>query len=138
MFQTQEVFGIPIYFDHVDIKADIQLDALAHEHASNYVYKTLQVNGSKHKLESSDNGLITAIVFLNQERNINILFHKGWTNVFPQDLNIEYLGINSVTADDWNYSPRSGDVIVFPSHLKYSISRKEDYQIFNYTLGNTA
>lgn len=134
MFQSQEVFGIPIYVDHIEIKDSDQLDKLAHEHASNYVYKILQVNSSKHKLESSDSGLITAIVFLNQERNTNILLHKEWINIFPRDLNIEYLGLNSATADDWNFSPRRGDVVIFPSHLKYSISNKEDYQIFNFTL----
>ena len=136
MFQSLELFGIPVYLDHVELDKHNDINSVVQEHVGNYVYKTLQVNSSKHKLVQQEPATITALMFLNQERNCNILFHKAWTNVFPKQLQIEYLGMNATTVDDWNYSPRRGDLMIFPSHLKFTIN-SQDFKQFDYTLTNT-
>lgn len=135
MFQSLELFGVPVYLDHIELDKHDNVNSIIQEHVGNYVYKTLQVNSSKHQLIEQEPSTITALLFSNAERTVNILFHKQWTNVFPQELNIEYLGTNTTTVTEWNFSPRRGDIIIFPSHLKFTVN-SDDFKQHNYTLSN--
>lgn len=136
MFQSLELFGVPVYLDHIELDKHDNIDAVVQEHVGNYVYKTLQVNSSKHQLLLEDPGTVTALLFLNTERTVNILFQKAWTNVFPRELRIEYLGTNPTTVDEWNFSPRRGDIMIFPEHLKFTVN-SQDFSRYNYTITNT-
>lgn len=138
MFHSQELFGVPVYIDHVELDQIKDMDGAMLAHAQNYVYKILQVNSSRHQLESADQGHVTAIVFTNKERTVNILLHRSNNNIFPNDLSVEYMGLNSTTSSEWNFNPRSGDVIVFPGNLKYTVTQPEFCEIFNYSLKSTA
>lgn len=141
-----------------------QLHKIVNEHMENYVYRILQVNHMKHKFELQNswaikhktgdwaqkhdhvNSLVSGIIYLDCEDNSGqLVLHKQqqWNNIFPRALHIEYLEYNNNTASDWNYTPRTGDIIIFPSHVEHSVTvnnnEKDRYCCaFNYFVRGTS
>jgi len=196
MFQSQDLFGVPIYLAHVDLQSQLLEDLkseewhrfpasngwgttdkhlldnpkhkdlrnIVDEHASNYVYRTLQVNHAVHQLDMLNtwgvkhntgdwaqkhdhvNSMISGIIYLSSEHDSGkLILHKQlqWNNIFPRTTFIEFTGFSASTAEEWNYQPRTGDIVIFPSHVEHSVTKNlnanDRYCVaFNYFLRGTS
>jgi uncharacterized protein (TIGR02466 family) len=140
-----------------------ELREIVDEHVHNYVFRTLQVNHSKHKLDILNtwgvkhntgdwaqrhdhvNSMISGIIYLSSEHDSGkLILHKQlqWNNVFPRTTFIEFIGFSASTGDEWNYQPRTGDIVIFPSHVEHSVTQNlnpnDRYCVaFNYFLRGT-
>ena len=74
------------------------------------------------------NSLITGVYYLEvPEHSGDITFHKpdGLTNIFHVSTNIPYKEYTPTNCGTWTFTPREGDILLFPSHLIHSISANE-------------
>ena len=74
------------------------------------------------------NSLITGVYYLEvPEHSGDITFWKpdGLTNIFHVSTNIPYKEYTPTNCGRWTFTPREGDILLFPSHLIHSISANE-------------
>jgi len=69
----------------------------------------------------------------------NITFHKteGYENLHTHTYKFDFVDYNIANSDNWSYVPSNNLIIIFPSHIKHSIStnntNKPRYSLaFNY------
>ena len=77
---------------------------------------------------SHANSLITGVYYLEvPEHSGDITFWKpdGLTNIFHVSTNIPYKEYTPINCGTWTITPREGDLLLFPSHLRHSISTNE-------------
>jgi uncharacterized protein (TIGR02466 family) len=76
--------------------------------------------GHKH---SHPNSVLSGVVYIETPPNCgDITFYKNHNNIFPEALTVEYLQWNSLNSKAWTYSPREGDILIFPSNLEHSMN----------------
>ena len=74
------------------------------------------------------NSLITGVYYLEvPEHSGDITFHKpdGLTNIFHVSTNIPYKEYTPTNCGRWTFTPREGDILLFPSHLYHSVGVNE-------------
>jgi uncharacterized protein (TIGR02466 family) len=77
------------------------------------------------------NSLISGVLYLEvDDISGKICFHKQlhWDNLFSDTIRITYSEINDTNADTVLFTPRTNDIILFPSHLSHSIPPSESEQ----------
>ena len=77
---------------------------------------------------SHANSLITGVYYLEvPEHSGDITFHKpdGLTNIFHVSTNIPYKEYTPTNCGRWTFTPREGDILLFPSHLYHSVGVNE-------------
>ena len=74
------------------------------------------------------NSLISGVYYLDiPEHSGDITFHKpaGLTNIFHVSTDIPFKEYTPINCGRWSFTPREGDIILFPSHLLHSIEQNE-------------
>lgn len=80
---------------------------------------------------SHENSFISGILYLKTNINSgNLIFHRNEIlNLFPNTIKIEYEEFNLINSDYISINPKDGDLVLFPSSIKHSVSKntsKED------------
>jgi len=84
------------------------------------------------------NSLITGVLYLETFENCgNIVFYKGYDNIFPEVIQIDFKEYNIFNSKTWYMTPTNNMILFFPSNLSHrveqNLSNKSRYSIsFNF------
>jgi uncharacterized protein (TIGR02466 family) len=73
-----------------------------------------------------DCSLLSGIVYIDTDDSAGeITFRKdsNFTNLFPSALNLEVSGYNIYNSKKWSFTPKSGQIYMFPSFLLHQVSK---------------
>jgi uncharacterized protein (TIGR02466 family) len=89
------------------------------------------VKGGYGESHYHSNSLISGVLYLEvDDISGKICFHKrsNWGNLFSDTIRVTYSEITDANADTVLFTPRTNDIILFPSHLSHSVPPSESEQ----------
>jgi uncharacterized protein (TIGR02466 family) len=82
---------------------------------------------------SHTNSLLSGIVYLDTDETAGDIHFNNRSSIFPSAVDVEYSGYNIYNSRGWSITPKTGDVLIFPSTLLHSVS-KNIYNKARYSL----
>lgn len=72
------------------------------------------------------NSLISGIVYLNvDEQSGSVVFKRDWQTLFPNAVSPEFNAFNAYNCDTVGFTPKNGELYLFPSFLKHNVTASE-------------
>jgi hypothetical protein len=106
-------------YDDLKVKKNIKFKLL-----NSWCVKHVKDNYSH--IHHHNNSFISGVLYLKTNENSgNIVFHKNnsLNNIFTDSVSIEFSEYNTINSDHWYITPKEGDIILFPSNLKHSVTK---------------
>jgi hypothetical protein len=88
---------------------------------NSWIMKHLKKDRSNPHLHT--NSMFSGILYINvDDASGNLSFHKGErVTIFPPQMDYEFKNKNSLNASIWTFTPKIGDLLLFPSILVHSV-----------------
>ena len=77
------------------------------------------------------NSLLSGVCYIQtDEQSGDIKFHKpdGYTNTFHSCVNIDYEKMDTHNCDEYNLTPKIGEILLFPAHLMHSVKPNNSFK----------
>jgi uncharacterized protein (TIGR02466 family) len=110
------------------------------EHITDYIYNKLECHDETRIIITNSwimrhlkqdrstphlhtNSMFSGILYINvDDTSGNLSFHKGErVTIFPPQMDYEFKNKNSLNASIWTFTPKIGDLLIFPSILVHSV-----------------
>ena len=113
----KEFLGVLVknYFDNI-VSPSENITPYITQSWLNYTKK-----GEFHHTHCHPNSYISGVFYIESDKGDGISFNK---NIYHQ-IKIEPIKLNTFNSDSWDFSIKTGDVVLFPSHLQHCVKQRK-------------
>jgi len=113
----KEFLGVLVknYFDNI-VSPSENITPYITQSWLNYTKK-----GEFHHTHCHPNSYVSGVFYIESDKGDGISFNK---NIYQQ-IKIEPIKLNTFNSDSWDFSIKTGDVVLFPSHLQHCVKHRK-------------